>query len=50
MVSTWISRYVRDVIATLFIQVILIKYIVVFSSCGNLCIGSKVSRSVQCVK
>lgn len=49
MISTWISRYSQDVIATVFLKVLLIKYILVLASCGNPCTGSQVSRSVQCV-
>lgn len=36
MISTWVSRYVQNVTATLFIEVILTKHILVFLSCGNL--------------
>ena len=38
------------VIAALFIEVKLTKYILVFLSCGNLCAGLLGSRSIQCVK
>ena len=50
MINTWVSRYVQNVIAALFIEVELTKYILAFLSCGNLCAGLLGSRSVRRVK
>lgn len=44
MISTWVSRYVQNVTATLFIEVILTKHILVFLSCGNLHVIAAVYR------